>query len=138
MTSLFADATSDTPVVVGAFVTIIGAFLGIAKIMLNQATKDRESDRKERLALSAAIQLMAKNSGEVAKATMQGAAEAKQRNGHLGEQNIQIAKLVTDQNHDIRDILSTLRSSAVVLRSDTTDVRLAAETVAQELKDNRE
>jgi len=75
----------DTASVVGAFVTVILAFLGIAKIMLNQATKDREADRRERKELSLAISLMAKNSNKVAEATVRSADEAKQRNGHLAE-----------------------------------------------------
>lgn len=96
--------STDTPLVVGAFVTIIGAFLGVAKVMLNQATKDRDADRAERIKLSKAITLMALNSSKVAKATENSAAEAKQRNGHLGEQNLQIAQLVSAQSTDISDI----------------------------------
>ena len=76
---------NDTPTVIGAFVTIILAFLGVAKIMLNQATKDRDADRKERKELSEAISLMAKSSNKVAEATVRSANEAKQRNGHLAE-----------------------------------------------------
>lgn len=75
---------NDTTVI-GAFVTVILAFLGIAKLMLNQATKDRDADRKERKELSSAIALMAKNSNRVAEATVRSADEAKQRNGHLAE-----------------------------------------------------
>lgn len=88
---IFADFTpsSDTPAVVGAFVTVILGFLGIAKIMLTQASKDRTADRQEREKLAAAITLMADNSGKVAKATERGANEAKQRNGHLAELIIQ-------------------------------------------------
>lgn len=79
----------NTPTVIGAFVTVILAFLGIAKIMLNQATKDRDADRKERKELSLAIAQMAKNSSKVADATVRSADEAKQRNGHLAELIIQ-------------------------------------------------
>ncbi len=49
-------ASSVDPTTIGAFVTIILAFLGVAKIMLNQATKDREADRQERLRLANAIE----------------------------------------------------------------------------------
>lgn len=80
------------PTTIGAFVTVILAFLGIAKIMLNQATKDREADRKERIKLADAIDLMAKNSGKnaenmgkLAEYTKEGNLQSAERNGHLGE-----------------------------------------------------
>lgn len=94
---IFADAfvSSDTPVVVGAFVTITGAFLGIAKLMLNQATKDRDADRAERLKLSDAITLMAENNGKIAVATEKGAHEAKERNGHIAEISTKSLEIAT-------------------------------------------
>lgn len=84
--------TQVDPTTIGAFVTIILAFLGIAKIMLSQATKDRESDRKERLRLAGAIEKMAENSGKNVKSmerlveeTKTGNEQSEKRNGHLGE-----------------------------------------------------
>src|SRR3954471_16398796 len=96
--------------VVGAFVAVIGGFLAVAKIMLKQASKDREADRKERKELSEAITLMAASSAKVAVATetglarvanetAKGSAEAKQRNGHLAElilQSTENTKLIAD------------------------------------------
>ncbi len=41
---------------------------------------------------------------EIAQEARTGNAEAKQRNGHLGEQNIQIAQLITNQGLDINAI----------------------------------
>lgn len=41
-------STTD-PTMIGAFVTVILAFLGVAKIMLNQSVKDRDADRQERI-----------------------------------------------------------------------------------------
>lgn len=72
-------------VAIGAIVTIITGFGVIAKIMLNQASKDRDADREERKELVMAIKDMAGATGRVADATKQGADEAKQRNGHLAE-----------------------------------------------------
>lgn len=47
---IFAAETSQVdPTTIGAFVTVILAFLGVAKVMLNQAVKDREADRMERI-----------------------------------------------------------------------------------------
>ena len=101
------------PTTIGAFVTVILAFLGVAKIMLNQSTRDREADRKERIEsaeadrherriLAEAINKMADpkvNGNErVAQASERQAEESKQRNGHLGEmileQGKQTAKLI--------------------------------------------
>lgn len=119
----------DTPLVIGAFVTLIGGFFALAKVMLNQASRDREADRKERTHLAAAITLMAKNSGKVAAATTKGAEEAKQRNGHLGEQNIHIAELVANQSDDIASIKAsndkiaeTLSKSALIAAEDRADL----------------
>ncbi len=93
--------------------------------MLGQATKDREADRREREALTKAISKMADSSQEVAEATKKGAKEAKQRNGHLGEQNIKIVELITGQNQDVIDIkesnskiASILSKSAVIAAED--------------------
>lgn len=88
--------SSVDPTTIGAFVTIILAFLGIAKIMLNQATKDREADRSERIRLAHAIEKMADNSGKnaentakMAQYTREGNEQSAERNGHLGELIIQ-------------------------------------------------
>jgi len=43
----------------------------------------------------------------IADATTKGNEEARIRNGHLGEQNIKIAKLVTRQNADVKGIRNT-------------------------------
>lgn len=102
---------SDTPVVVGAFVTIIAGFLAVAKIMLNQATKDREADRDERLKLSMAIEHMANSSAKVAEATLKSAVEAKQRNGHLGD-------LVAQGNEMTTNIFERLEKTATIAAED--------------------
>ena len=87
--------------VVAAIAAILATVFGLLKLVLNQATKDRDSDRKERNEFVNAIKDMAKSNREIAHETKKGNAEAKERNGHLGEQNIQIAELVTKQNKDI-------------------------------------
>lgn len=104
---------NDTPTVIGAFVTVILAFLGITKFMLNQATKDREADRQERKELSKAIASMAKNTGEQTvairegtEATNRGADEAKERNGHLAE-------LIIQSTENTRAIAETATNSVI-------------------------
>lgn len=87
---------STTVETVGAFSAIVLGFLGVAKIMLAQGTKERDADRTERIKLSDAISTMAQNSSKQAEATKAGfnklvrsndraADEAKERNGHLAE-----------------------------------------------------
>lgn len=95
--------SSDLGIVIAGLVTIIGGFWAIARIMLNQASKDRERDREERLHLSEAITCMADASKEVAVATAKGASEAEQRNGHL-------AQLVKESIKETRDIKKTLKT----------------------------
>lgn len=80
---------------------MLAGFFAIAQIMLKQSSKDRESDRKERKEFSEAIKDMAKASKMVAAETKKGNEEAKIRNGHLGEQNIQIAELVKSTKEDM-------------------------------------
>ncbi|UOF80549.1 hypothetical protein [Caudoviricetes sp.] len=80
---------------------MLAGFFAISKMMLTQATKDRESDRKERKEFSDAIKEMAKASKMVAAETKKGNEEARIRNGHLGEQNIQIAELVKSSKEDM-------------------------------------
>ena len=75
--------------VLGAFAGMIVGFYGIAKVMLSQASKDRDADRQERKELSKAIKDMAGATGRVADATKQSADEAKARNGHLAELIVQ-------------------------------------------------
>ncbi len=62
--------------------------------------------------------------------TRTGNREAKERNGHLGEQNVQIAQLVTSQSADITAIKMSLEQSATTLvrteaakAADTREVR---------------
>lgn len=105
MYRILAVTEGIDPTTIGAFVSVILAFLGVAKIMLNQASKDREADRQERIRLAEAIQLMADNSGKnadnmgkLAKYTKEGNVQSAQRNGHLGEQNENIVKMILSSN----------------------------------------
>jgi len=95
----------DISVVLGAFAGMLLGFYGIAKVMLLQASKDRDADRNERKEFIAAVKDMAGASGRVADATVKSAIEAEQRNGHLGE-------LISQGNETTNQILSTLDKSA--------------------------
>lgn len=73
----------------GVIAGMLIGFYGIAKVMLSQASADREADRAERKELTSAVRLMAENSGLQAEATVKQAKEAEARNGHLAEMTIQ-------------------------------------------------
>ena len=124
-------------VIIGSIVTLSVAFIGLGKIMLSQATKDREADRKERKELSGAIRLMAKNSSKVATATEHSAQEAKDRNGHLANASKDIANMVNEGNKLTVSILSTLTKSAIVLAKDTKDAATHVKEVKVSLEQDK-
>jgi hypothetical protein len=118
LADVISGSPNDIPVVVGAIVTLVGGFFAISKIMLNQASKDREADRQERLHLASAINAMAKGSenmavniGKVAVATEKQASEAKARNGHLAELSSKSLSVATET-------LERLEKSAVIAAED--------------------
>lgn len=136
---IFAEAaSSDTPVVVGAFVTIIAAFLGVAKIMLSQATKDREADRNERLKLTLAIEHMADNSTKVAQATDRSANEAKQRNGHLAELVLQGNQLTKQVVTELQTAGIKVEAVKVALENSTTEQHIETQIVDRQVVDTKE
>lgn len=108
-------ANVDVVLVLGAFAGMLLAFYKVLDKVLGQGSIDREADRKERLELTTAIKRMANSSQDVAVATKKSAQEAKTRNGHLGEQNIQIANLVSAQNRDVTSIKDSNKKIADVL-----------------------
>lgn len=97
----------DVGVIMGAIVALLGGLYAFVRGILSQASKDRSSDQDERRALINAIDNMAKSNEKIAKETAKGNQEAKERNGHLGEQNVQITKLVASQNEDVKAIRDT-------------------------------
>jgi seryl-tRNA synthetase len=127
----------DIGLTLTAFGAMIAGFYGIARLMLSQASKDRDADRNERELLAKSIIKMAKASEKVATATERSANEAKQRNGHLGEQNMKIAELVSQGNELTKEIVTTLHDSATTLARDTHDVAVAVKTVKADLIDKR-
>lgn len=62
-----------------------------------------------------ALSNLVESSEKVAQATARGAAEAKTRNGHLGDQNLKLAQLVTDQNKDVVSIKDSTAKTAEIL-----------------------
>lgn len=109
------DANLDVILVLGAFAGMLAGFFAFMKYIIGQGTTDRSDDRDERKALTEAIAKMAESNQLIAAATTKGNEEAKQRNGHLGEQNIQITKLITDQNKDVHQMRESTRLTAEIL-----------------------
>lgn len=77
-------------------------FYGLLKFVLNQAEKDREAERKERKEFAEALSKVADSNVRVAEATERAAIEAKERNGHLAELQLQsqeMLKTIGDRNY---------------------------------------
>ena len=126
--------SSDLVIVIGSFAAMLAGFFAILRYTLKQGSDDRCNDRKERQNLTEAIKNMAQSTDKVAVATVKGNDEARQRNGHLGEQNIKLAEMLTAQTSQLSSINKTLTSSAVVLAQDTAVALHGTQTVADLLK----
>lgn len=112
---------SNTVSVIGAFGVMITGFWALARTALNQSAKDRNADRTERQQFIKAIKSMAVGMDKVANSnktianeTRKGNEEAKARNGHLGEQNIQIAELVKATKADVLNAVQEVKVQHVV------------------------
>lgn len=95
---------------------VLLALIGMLGAIVAGFFKMIDSQDKTHLELTKSIDKMSESSFAVAKATEKGAREAKQRNGHLGEQNIQIANLVSKQHEDVSRIMETTKVTAEMLR----------------------
>lgn len=93
----------DNSEVTLALIAIVGTVITALFKLLNDNTK--------------ALTKVAVSSEKVAVATAKSAKEAKQRNGHLGEQTLQLANLVTKQNSDLGDIKETNNQIATTLNN---------------------
>jgi len=105
----------DVGLTLTAFGGMIAIFGGITKMMLTQASKDRMDDRLERHEGIKASKNMAKAFTRVAVATERSAEEAKTRNGHLGEQTLEIAKQNTKVVELVGQIIEGQKTAAKVL-----------------------
>lgn len=89
-------------------------FYGIAKFLMLQAEKDREADRAERRELSSAISDMAESNRTIADEMRDGNIKAEIRNGHLGEQNVQITQLVLDAKDETINAIQEIKEQHVI------------------------
>lgn len=65
-----------------------------------------------------ALEKLVASSEKVAHATQRGADEAKERNGHLGEQSLHLASLVSAGNQDMKAVKDILSKSAIIAAED--------------------
>ena len=65
--------------------------------------------------LTKTMEKVASSSKDVAIATRKSASEAKARNGHLGDQNIKLAELLSSQNRDVVAIKDSTAKTAEIL-----------------------
>lgn len=102
MTNIMAEISGTELIsIIGIFAGMLGGFYAITQLLVTQAGKDRDHDRAERKQLSDAIRTMAESSQRVAEEIRVGNRQAEERNGHLGEQNIQITELIQSTKNDI-------------------------------------
>lgn len=85
----FAETVTNDPIILALIGIVATVITGLFKL-LNDNTK--------------ALTKVAKSSEKVAMETAKGSREAKQRNGHLGDQNLKLAELVSAQGKDIAAI----------------------------------
>jgi hypothetical protein len=104
MLSSFASASDSNTVslaAIGLVTIILGAVVTPLFSLLKANTK--------------ALAKVADSSEKVAKATVRSAKEAKERNGHLGDQNIRLAELVIAQNQDVSEVKHNTAKTADIL-----------------------
>ena len=100
--------------ILGIFAGMLAGFYAIAKFLMLQAEKDREADRAERRELSSAISDMAESNRTIADEMRDGNRKAEIRNGHLGEQNVQITQLVLDAKDETINAIQEIKEQHVI------------------------
>lgn len=95
----------DVAAVLAAFAGMLVGFYGLIKAMMNQSGADRDADRKERQEMIKAMNRMAESNRQIADETRKGNVEAKERNGHLGEQNERITELVLAHSKEAQGLV---------------------------------
>ena len=81
---------------------MLSGFYALVKYLIKKSSDTSDADREERKQFMEAMTAMAEASNRVADATERSALEAKQRNGHLAEMELQSQKLfkqLADRNY---------------------------------------
>lgn len=102
----------------GAFGTLLVGFYAFAAKQMKDARDERKDERQEFAKLlesnTSALKLVSESSEKVASATTKAAEEAEKRNGHLGDQNVQITKLITENSKDLMELTKQLAEKEVL------------------------
>jgi len=115
MTQTFAQISpTELAPILAIIAGMLVGFYGIAKFLMTQAEKDREADRAERRELSSAISDMAESNRTIADEMRDGNRKAEIRNGHLGEQNVQITQLVLDAKDETINAIQEIKEQHVI------------------------
>ena len=100
-----------SPTELGTIITILGGmlvgFYALVKFILSQQATIQELDRKERIELTKAFT-------RVAEATEKAASEAKDRNGHLAEMELQSQQMFQTLADRNLHAITTIKSQRVV------------------------
>ena len=102
----------------GAFGVLLGGFYAFTAKQTKEAREERQQERKDFALL---LQANTKSSERVAeetklsrKAQEKGFEQAEERNGHLGEQNVQITRLITENSKDLMKLAQSLAEKEVM------------------------
>ena len=98
----------DSAVVLSAFGIFSAMVLGLFKII--------DAQTRAVIMLAKNIEENTATSRDIVEETRTGNREAAERNGHLGEQNIEIAKLVIKQNKDVKAIRKSNHNIETMLK----------------------
>lgn len=102
---------NELSILLAAFFAGLLGIMGAFFKFMQWREKETQKERKQtQVAYDATLKILADSNNkvgeamrEVATATKQAASEAKQRNGHLGEQNIQITEMIASMGQNIND-----------------------------------
>jgi predicted ATP-dependent protease len=100
------------------------------RALITSNTASQENEREERKAMIAAF-------NRVAEATERAAEEAKQRNGHLGEQNIKIIELVASAGDSMKTAHNELLANIECLKSNVSEQHVNRQIVDHEIVNER-
>lgn len=93
--------------------TVIVAAIGVFSLTIAGLFKLIGDQNKSHEKMADAFEKVAETNKDIATATNRGADEAKERNGHLGEQNLQIVELIKDTREDLKQHIDNIQEQHV-------------------------
>lgn len=92
---------------------VLVAAIGVFSLTIAGLFKLIGDQNKSHEKMADAFEKMAESNKDIAIATNRGADEAKERNGHLGEQNLQIVELIKDTREDLKEHIDNIKEQHV-------------------------